>query len=71
MDTNSLIVMSMGVPLIAIGLPLLALTRYLSAPEDKKNHIARGIRVIAITWVAVGLMIYLLAIIGRFILKSF
>lgn len=71
MDTNSLIVLSMGVPLIAIGLPLFALARYLLAPEDKKNQIARGIKIIAIVYVAVGLMIYLLAIIGRFTLKSF
>jgi heme/copper-type cytochrome/quinol oxidase subunit 2 len=71
MDTTSLIIMSMGVPLIAIGLPLLALIRYLSAPEDKKKRAARGLKIIAITWVVVGLMIYLLAIIGRFILKIY
>ena len=63
MSTNSLIVLSMGVTMIAIGLPLLALARYFSAADDKKKHIARGIRVIAIVWVAVGLLIYLLDII--------
>jgi hypothetical protein len=55
----------MGVPLIAIGLPLFALSRYLLAPEDKKNQIARGIKVIAIVYVAVGLIIYLVAFIKR------
>jgi hypothetical protein len=70
MDTNGLIIMSMGVPLIAIGLPLLAIARYLLAPEDKKTQIARRIERIAIAWVVAGLMIYLLAIILRFVLKS-
>ena len=63
MDTNSLIVVSMGVPLIAIGLPLLALARYFSAPEDKKKRKLREIKIIAVTWVAVGLLIYLSALI--------
>ena len=60
MSTNSLIVLSMGVTMIAIGLPLLALARYFSAAEDKKKHIARRMGVIAIVWVTVGLLIYLL-----------
>ena len=70
MDTDSLIVMSMGVPLIAIGLPLFAFARYLLAPDDKKPRIARGIKVIAVVFVAAGLLIYLLSIILRFVLKA-
>ena len=70
MDTNSLIIMSMGVPLIAIGIPLFALANYLSAPEDKKRKAAGRIKVIAIAWVTAGLFIYFLAIILPFVLKS-
>ena len=63
MDTNGLIIMSMGVPLIAIGVPLFYLSRYLSAPEDKKKQNLRSLKVLAIVWMTVGVMIYLLAII--------
>ena len=70
MDTNALIVMSMGVPLIAIGIPLFALAKYLLAPEDKKTQIARGLKAIGIAWVLAGLLIYLSAIVLRFGLKA-
>ena len=59
MTTNNLIVWLMGEVLIAIGVPLFYLARYLSAPEDKKKQNARDLKVIAIVWMAVGVLIYL------------
>jgi heme/copper-type cytochrome/quinol oxidase subunit 2 len=59
MDTNSLIIWSMGVVLIAIGVPLFYLARYFSAPEDKKKQKVRSLKVLAIVWMTVGVMIYL------------
>jgi heme/copper-type cytochrome/quinol oxidase subunit 2 len=59
MDTNSLIIWSMGVVLIAIGVPLFYLARYLSAPEDKKKQKVRSLKVLAIVWMTVGVLIYL------------
>jgi hypothetical protein len=70
MDTTSLIYWSMGVVLIGIGLPLYYVARYLSAPEDKKKQKARDLKVIAIIWMAVGMMIYLGVLIMQFIVKS-
>jgi heme/copper-type cytochrome/quinol oxidase subunit 2 len=49
----------MGVVLIAIGVPLFYLARYLSAPEDKKKQKVRSLKVLAIVWMTVGVMIYL------------
>jgi hypothetical protein len=59
MDTSSVIRLVIGAVLIAIGLPLFALARYFSAPENKKNQMVRGIKVIAITWVSIGVLLYL------------
>jgi len=63
MDTTSLIIWLMGVVLIGIGLPLFYVARYLSAPGDKKKQKARDLKVIAIIWMAVGVMIYLVVLI--------
>jgi uncharacterized membrane protein YiaA len=63
MDTSSAIRIVIGAVLIAIGLPLFALARYFSAPEDKKNQIAKAMKIIAITWVAVGVLLYLVVLI--------
>jgi uncharacterized membrane-anchored protein len=63
MDTSSAIRIAVGAVLIAIGLPLYALARYFSAPEDKKNQMAKAMKVIAITWVAVGVLLYLVVLI--------
>ena len=63
MDISSAIRIVIGAVLIAIGLPLFALARYFSAPEDKKNQMARGMKVIAITWVSVGVLLYLVVLI--------
>jgi ACR3 family arsenite efflux pump ArsB len=63
MDTNSAIRIIIGAVLIAIGIPLFALARYFSAPEDKKNQTAKSLKVIAITWVVAGLLLYLVVLI--------
>jgi len=65
MDTSSAIRIVIGAVLIAIGLPLFALARYFSAPEDKKNQMARGMKIIAITWVSVGVLLYLVVLITQ------
>ena len=70
MDTTSLIIWLMGVVLIGIGLPLFYIARYLSAPEDQKKQKARDLKVIAIIWMVVGVMIYLEVLIMRFVAKS-
>ncbi len=62
MDTSSAIRIVIGAMLIAIGLPLFALTRYLSATEDKKQQMARRIKIIAITWMSVGVILYLVVL---------
>jgi hypothetical protein len=64
MDTSKLLMVLMGEVLIAIGVPLLAIARYLLAPDEKKSRIARGIKVIAIVWMAVGVLIYIRAFLG-------
>jgi ACR3 family arsenite efflux pump ArsB len=64
MDTSSAIRIVIGAVLIAIGLPLFALARYFSAPEDKKNQMIRSMKVIAITWVLVGVLLYIVVLIA-------
>ncbi|MBK5254234.1 MAG: hypothetical protein JJE03_07245 [Peptostreptococcaceae bacterium] len=63
MDTSSAIRIVIGAMLIAIGLPFFALTRYFLAPEDKKKQMARRIKIIAITWMSVGVILYLVVLI--------
>jgi uncharacterized membrane-anchored protein len=63
MDTSSTIRVVIGAMLIAIGLPLFALARYFSAPENKKNQMVRHIKIIAITWMSVGVLLYLVVLI--------
>ena len=63
MDTNSTIRIIIGAILIAIGLPLFALARYFSAPEQKKNQMIQSIKIIAITWISVGVLLYLVVLI--------
>jgi len=48
-----------GAILIAIGVPLFSLARYLLAAEEKKKRIARGLKVIAIVWMSIGVILYL------------
>ncbi|MHB8086058.1 MAG: hypothetical protein ACYDHZ_09545 [Dehalococcoidia bacterium] len=59
METTSLLVWLMGEVLIATGLPLFYVGRYLSAPEDKKKQKARDLKVIGIVWMAIGVLIYI------------
>ena len=59
MDIPRLILWTMGVVMIAVGLPLFYVGRYFSAPEDKKKQKARDLKVIGIIWMAVGVLIYL------------
>jgi len=63
MDTSSTIRIVIGAMLIAIGLPLFALARYFSAPENKKNQMVRRIKIIAITWISIGVLLYLVVLI--------
>lgn len=48
-----------GAMLIAVGLPLFFLARYLEAPEDKKKESARVLKLVSIIWMSVGLILYL------------
>jgi uncharacterized membrane protein YidH (DUF202 family) len=70
MDTMRLILWSMGVVLIGIGLPLFYLGRYFRAPEDEKKQKARDVQVIAIIWMAAGVIIYIDVLISILIVKS-
>ena len=63
MDTSGAIRIVIGAVLIAVGLPFFALARYFSVPENKKNQMIRGIKIIAITWVSVGVLLYLVVLI--------
>jgi hypothetical protein len=52
-----------GAVLIAVGLPLFYVGRYLSASEDKKKQRARDIKSIGILWMAIGVLIYIVVLI--------
>jgi len=69
MDTNSLIMWAIGAVMIAVGLPLFFVADYFMAPEDKKKEKARNLQVVAIVWVAAGLVIYLSVLAGKFLFK--
>ena len=59
-DTIRLVI---GAVLIAIGVPLFYLARYFLAPEENKKQIARGLKVIAIVWMSIGVILYLAVVI--------
>lgn len=63
MDAGNTIRIVIGAILIAIGIPLFALARYFSAPENKKNQMVQHIKIIAIAWVSVGVLLYLVVLI--------
>jgi hypothetical protein len=65
MDTGSLIIFAIGAVLIAIGVPLFSIGRYLLAPEDNKKQKARGIKIIGIIWMAVGVLLYAWVLVFR------
>ncbi len=58
MDTSRLVIWAMGVVLIGVGAPLFCIARYLLAPESDKMRRARAIKVVAIVWMAVGVLVY-------------
>jgi hypothetical protein len=62
MDTSDAIRILIGAVLIAIGIPLFQLARYLLAPEETKKRIAQGLKVIGVAWVVVGLILYLVVL---------
>jgi heme/copper-type cytochrome/quinol oxidase subunit 2 len=70
MDVTRLILWSMGVVMIAIGLPLFYIGRYFSAPEDEKKQKARDVQVIAIIWMAAGVIIYIGVLISMLVANS-
>jgi len=63
MDTSNAVRIIIGAVMIAVGIPLFALARYFSAPADKKNQMARVMKIIAITWVSAGILLYLVVLI--------
>jgi heme/copper-type cytochrome/quinol oxidase subunit 2 len=63
LDTNSLILWAIGAVMIAIGVPLFYLARYLRAPENEKQRKARGLMIIALIWMIAGIVIYLAVLI--------
>jgi len=60
----------MGLVMIAIGLPLFYVGRYFRAPENEKKQKARDMQVVAIIWMAAGVMIYLGVLLGILVVKS-
>jgi heme/copper-type cytochrome/quinol oxidase subunit 2 len=66
MDVSKLVMWSMGVVLIAIGLPLFYLGRYFRAPEDEKKQKAGYLQVIGVIWMAAGVLIYIAVLLSRF-----
>jgi heme/copper-type cytochrome/quinol oxidase subunit 2 len=69
MDNTSLILWTMGLVMIAIGLPLFYVGRYFRAPENEKQRKARDVQVIAIIWMVAGVLIYLRILISILIAK--
>jgi heme/copper-type cytochrome/quinol oxidase subunit 2 len=69
MDITRLILWTMGEVMIAIGLPLFYVAKYFLAPENEKKQKARDVQVIAIIWMAAGVIIYLGILISILIAK--
>jgi hypothetical protein len=69
MDTTSLIIFAIGAVMIAVGVPLFTVGRYLLALEDKKKQRARGIKLVGIVWMAVGVLIYIWVLIAGVVFK--
>ena len=57
----------LGAVLIAIGVPLFSLARYLLASEENKKRIARGLKVIALIWMSMGVILYLAGLFTSFV----
>ena len=54
-----------GAVLIAVGVPLYFLARYFDASEDTKRRRVRDLKGIAIVWMAVGVIVYLVLLIAN------
>ena len=52
-----------GAILIAIGVPLYFLARYFEASEESKKRRIRDLKGIAIVWMSVGVILYLVNLI--------
>ncbi len=59
MDVARLVIWSMGAMMIAVGVPLYFLANYFSAPESEKQKKIRDLKIVAIVWMAVGVLIYI------------
>jgi len=70
MDITKLIIWTMGVVMIAIGLPLFYIGRYFRASEDEKKQKARDVQIIAIVWMAVGVIIYISVLVSILVAKT-
>ena len=62
MDSNILIYWGIGAVMIAVGVPIFFLGRYLLASEDVKKPRAWQLRIIGIVWMSVGVILYIIAI---------
>ena len=62
MDTYRWVI---GAVMIAIGLPLYFLARYFEGSEDTKKRRVRDLKLIAILWMSIGVIVYLVALITR------
>jgi hypothetical protein len=67
MDTTALITMAIGAVMIAVGVPLFFIGRYLLSPDDKRKPRASSIKILGIVWMAVGVLIYI-SVFVRFVL---
>jgi hypothetical protein len=56
---------AIGAVLIAIGVPLYFLARYFEASQDSKKRRIRDLKGIAIAWMSVGVIIYLVILISK------
>jgi hypothetical protein len=61
METDTIRLVS-GAVLIAVGVPIFNLARYLLAPKESKKRIAQGLKVIGIVWMSVGVILYLVVL---------
>jgi hypothetical protein len=62
MDISDSIRLISGAVLIAIGVPLYYLSRYLLPLEKNQQRIAHGLKVIGIVWMSIGVILYLVVL---------
>jgi uncharacterized protein YjeT (DUF2065 family) len=59
MDTSDTVRLISGAVLIAVGVPLFFLAKYLLASEENKKRIARSLKIVGMIWMSVGVILYL------------